>query len=71
MSGFLRRRMFGHNKPGYIVEHMSEEIRFKLRDLISSDISKIPLDQIDGSNEYYAKKDFEKIKLEFDKKIKF
>jgi hypothetical protein len=62
------------NKPGVIIEHLSDDTRLELRKLKSSDIdgSSERLDDLKyfvGSDEYYRNKEFEKDRLEFDKKI--
>jgi hypothetical protein len=70
----LSSRMFD-KKPGAVIERMSERERTALQKLKSSDIDGGPTaERIDdlkyiGSNEYYENKEFEKDKLEFDKKI--
>jgi len=64
------------NKPGAVVQRLSPEAREALPKLKSSDIDGSPtserLDDLKyyvGSDEYYRNKEFEKDKLEFDKKI--
>jgi len=62
------------NKPGAIIERLSDNDRLELRKLKSSDIDG-SVERIDdlkyfvGSDEYYRNKEFEKDCLEFDKKI--
>lgn len=63
-------------RPGAVVERLSGEARDALKDLKASDIGGDPQsERIDdlkyyvGSDEYYRNKEFEKDKLEFDKKI--
>lgn len=62
------------NKPGAVVQRLSAEARQALSKLKSSDIdgSNERIDDLKyyvGSDEYYRNKEFEKDKLEFDKKI--
>jgi hypothetical protein len=64
------------NKPGAVVQRLSPEARKALTQLKSSDIDGGPkAERIDelkyyvGSDEYYRNKEFEKDKIEFDKKI--
>lgn len=79
VSGLCSSRTL--NKPGAVIERLSPDARDALKDLKSSDIdgSNYRLDDsgYDGMNiryyvgtdEYYRNKEFEKEKLEFDKKI--
>lgn len=64
------------NVPGAVVQRLTPEAREALGKLKSSDIDGgDKAERIDelkyyvGSNEYYENKEFEKDKLEFDKKI--
>jgi hypothetical protein len=64
------------NKPGAVIERLSSETRESLKQLKSSDIdggsTAERMDELKyyvGSDEYYQNKEFEKDKLEFDKKI--
>ena len=64
------------NQPGAVVNRLSSEARDALKELKSSDIDGGPscerLDDLKyyiGSDEYYRNKEYEKDKLEFDKKI--
>jgi hypothetical protein len=59
-------------KPGAIIERMNEEDRLALQDLKSDDLNDQRFDHFYYSSfkEYYDKKEFEKYKLVFDKKIK-
>ena len=74
VSGLCSQRTL--NKPGAVVSRLSPEAREALSQLKSSDIDGGPTtDRLDdlkyyvGSDEYYRNKEFEKDKLEFDKKI--
>lgn len=74
VSGLCSQRTL--NKPGAVIERLSPEAREALKDLKSSDIDGgSQAERIDelkyyvGSDEYYRNKEFEKDKLEFDKKI--
>lgn len=68
----LSSRIF-EKKPGAVIGRMSEKERAVLKDLKSSDINgdeRIEnLEYYIGSEKYYQNKEFEKVKLEFDKKI--
>jgi len=64
------------NKPGAVIERLSPEARAALKGLKSSDIDGGPTaERVDelkyyvGSDEYYRNKEFEKDRLDFDKKI--
>lgn len=66
------------NKPGAVIERLPPKAREALQQLKSSDIDGSPsaerLDESDlkyyvGSDEYYRNKEYEKDRLEFDKKI--
>lgn len=64
------------NRPGAVIERMSDKEREALKDLKSSDIGCDPTsERIDGlkylveTDEHYRNKEFEKDKLDFDKKI--
>jgi hypothetical protein len=74
VSGLCSSRTL--NKPGAVVQRLSPEAREALSQLKSSDIDGGPqAERIDelkyyvGSDEYYRNKEFEKDRLEFDKKI--
>jgi hypothetical protein len=74
VSGLCSSRTL--NVPGAVVQRLSPEAREALSQLKSSDIDGGPtterLDDLKyycGSDEYYRNKEFEKDKLEFDKKI--
>lgn len=74
VSGICSSRTL--NVPGAVVQRLSPEAREALTKLKSSDIDGGPTaERIDelkyyvGSDEYYRNKEFEKDKLEFDKKI--
>jgi hypothetical protein len=72
ISGLCSQRTL--NKPGAIIERLSPETREELSKLKSSDIDG-SIERLDdlkyyvGSDEYYRNKEFEKDRLEFDKKI--
>lgn len=72
LASFLRRRSPHLQKPGAMIDRQPDHIRRVLQELKSSDIddSKVRKDFIEGSEEYYQRKEFEKIKLDFDKKLK-
>lgn len=61
------------DKPGAVIERLSSETREALQELKSDDIgSNVILDNVGyyaATNEYYQNKEFEKERLEFDKKI--
>jgi hypothetical protein len=72
VSGLCSSRTL--DRPGAVVQRLSPEAREALTQLKSSDIdgSAERLDDLKyyvGSDEYYRNKEFEKDKLEFDKKI--
>ena len=74
VSGLCSQRTL--NKPGAVVSRLSPEAREALTQLKASDIGgEGSTERIDdlkyfvGSDEYYRNKEFEKDKLEFDKKI--
>lgn len=68
----LSSRIFA-NKPGAVIERMSPEEREALSQLKSSELEKDRMTEFDmltvAGNQYYVDKEFEKAKLEFDKKI--
>lgn len=75
VSGICSSRTL--NVPGAVVQRLSPEAREALSKLKSSDIDGGPkaerLDDLKyyvGSDEYYRNKEFEKDRLEFDKKLK-
>jgi len=75
VSGLCSSRTL--NKPGAVVQRLSPEAREALQNLKSSDIDGGPtaerLDDLKyyvGSDEYYRNKEYEKDRLEFDKKLK-
>lgn len=75
VSGICSSRTL--NKPGAVIERLSSKDREALTQLKSSDIdggSKSErmddLKYFVGSDEYYRKKEFEKDRLDFDKKLK-
>ena len=75
VSGLCSSRTL--NKPGAVVQRLSPEAREALQDLKSTDIDGGPkaerLDDLKyyvGSDEYYRNKEYEKDRLEFDKKLK-
>lgn len=75
VSGLCSSRTL--NKPGAVIERLSPEARDALKELKSSDIDGGPkaerLDDLKyyvGSDEYYRNKEYEKDRLEFDKKLK-
>lgn len=75
VSGLCSSRTL--NKPGAVVERLPPEAREALKGLKSSDIDGGPkaerLDDLKyyvGSDEYYRNKEYQKDRLEFDKKIK-
>ena len=75
VSGICSSRTL--NKPGAVIERLSTEARDALKELKSSDIDGGPkaerLDDLKyyvGTDEYYRNKEFEKDRLEFDKKLK-
>jgi hypothetical protein len=75
VSGICSSRTL--NKPGAVVQRLSPEARQALSELKSSDIDGGPAaERVDelkyyiGSDEYYRNKEFEKDRLEFDKKLK-
>jgi hypothetical protein len=75
VSGLCSSRTL--NKPGAVVQRLSPEARQALTELKSSDIDGGPTaERVDelkyyvGSDEYYRNKEFEKDRLEFDKKLK-
>lgn len=61
------------NKPGAIIRRLSAKAREALRQLKSSDIDesheRLDVKYCVGSDQYYQNKEFQKDKLEFDKKI--
>ena len=64
------------NKPGAVVQRLSADAREALSKLKSSDLDGGPqserIDELKyyvGSDDYYRNKEFEKDRLEFDKKI--
>lgn len=74
VSGLCSQRTL--NVPGAVVQRLSSEAREALSKLKSSDIDgSSESERIDelkyyvGSDEYYQNKEFEKDRLEFDKKI--
>ena len=74
ISGVCSQRTL--NQPGAVVSRLSPKEREALSQLKSSDIDGGPkAERIDelkyyiGSDEYYRNKEFEKDRLEFDKKI--
>lgn len=75
VSGLCSSRTL--NKPGAVVQRLSPEAREALQNLKSTDIDGGPqaerLDDLKyyvGSDEYYRNKEYEKDRLEFDKKLK-
>lgn len=72
VSGLCSSRTL--NKPGAVVQRLSPEAREALQNLKSSDIDGGPTaerpEYLVGSDEYYRNKEFEKDRLEFDKKLK-
>lgn len=72
VSGLCSQRTL--NKPGAVIERLSTDTREALKELKSSDIDG-SVERVDdlkyyvGSDEYYQNKEFEKDRLEFDKKI--
>lgn len=73
ISGLCSQQML--NKPGAVIERLSDDTRSELKKLKSSDIdgSAERLDDLKyyvGSNEYYQNKKLEAEKMEFDKKLK-
>jgi hypothetical protein len=72
VSGLCSQRAL--NKPGAVIERLSTDARDALKELKASDIdgSQERLDDLKyyvGSDQYYQNKEFEKERLEFDKKI--
>lgn len=74
ISGLYSGRML--NKPGAVIKKLTPETRQALQDLKSSDIdgseSSERIDDLKyyGSEAFYQNKEFEKDKLEFDKRMK-
>ena len=68
----LSSRMYP-NRPGAVIERMSEKERAALRELSSSEVQNQLLDKWDkyvlGGDTFYEKQERLKEKLEFDKKI--
>ena len=72
VSGLCSQRTL--NQPGAVIQRLNPETREALSQLKSSDIdgSTERLEDLKyfvGSDEYYKNKEFEKDRLEFDKKI--
>lgn len=71
ISGLCSQRML--NVPGAIINRLSTKEREALSQLKSSDIDGSPnterVEYLVGSDQFYQNKEFEKDKLDFDKKI--
>lgn len=72
VSGLCSSRTL--NKPGAVIERLSEETRQSLQQLKSEDIGpEVRVNELKyfvGTDEYYQQQEFKQDRLAFDKKIK-